>query len=316
MPQFNRVYRLLIGRGNTGVELTDFHIRFDITKNRSKNPNRSKISIWNLKKSTREELEKPDTRCVLYAGYSEGDGAVLIFSGSVTFAWSRFDGPDVITELELADGAIEIRDTLVSLGYAEGVQTITILRAVAERMGLPLVLSNDAPSKTWSYGFTSFGPARTTLDKVCRASGLEWSIQNQQLQVIRAGGKTSRKAYVFAKDSGLVSYPERQREGAQERAKVTDQDTNTSKRITSASRQKAGWKFESLLVGSVLPGDEIILESRTVEGTFVVDEIVHRGDNWEGDWRSEITVIDPVSASPSTVPRQSGTRRRNPDTEV
>lgn len=87
---FDRVYRLIIGKKGDakGIEITDLRIEFDIEKSAKKNPNKSSIKIYNLAKATRTELEKPGTRCVLYAGYKDQDGPLLIFQGDVTFAWT------------------------------------------------------------------------------------------------------------------------------------------------------------------------------------------------------------------------------------
>lgn len=69
-------------------------------------------------------------------------------------------------------------------------------------------------------GFSFYGAARTALHKVTQGTGLEWSIQNQQLQVVRRRGTTRRKAVVLAGDTGLIGYPERTREAAREKARV------------------------------------------------------------------------------------------------
>lgn len=308
MPQFDRVYRLVVGTSANALEITQNRVAFEIVKTKKKNPNRSKIRIWNLQPSTRAMLEKPDTRCQFWAGYSEQGGPLLVFTGSVTYAWSRHEKADWITELELGDGVIEYRDTMVSVGYSEAVDSLTILRDISQRMGLPLMLSDDIVTRSWAHGFSYYGPARSALDKATRGTGLEWSIQNGVLQVINGGGTTSRKALVFAADSGLVGTPERQREGARERATVTDQPTQTRRRLTSSTRQRAGWKFDVLLVGSITPGDRILLESRTIKGAFVVDEVAHKGDTHQGDWQSEITVLD--KERPATPRTGAGTRRR------
>ena len=107
---FDRVYRLQVGPpGGQGVEITDLHITFDIQKSVKKTPNSGNIKVWNLRQETRQELEKADTKCILYAGYKDDAGPLLIFSGGVTHAWSKIDGPDIITEFDLGDGAQEMR---------------------------------------------------------------------------------------------------------------------------------------------------------------------------------------------------------------
>lgn len=293
---FDRVYRLLVGKkgNNKGLEITELRIQFEIEKTAKKNPNKSTIKIYNLAKATREELEKPDTRCVLYAGYKDGDGALLLFQGAVTFAWTKYDLPDIVTEFELGDGAPEIRDTTISVGYDKGVKSTQVLNDVSTKMGTPLVLAKDLPERIWENGLSYFGSARTLLDKVTKGTGLEWSIQNGDLQVIKQGMVTTRKGIVLSADSGLIGSPERERKSKDGTAEVKD----TSKKKTSvktATKHYDGWSVKTLLLPQLNPGDRVKLESRSVDGVFRVQEIKHRGDSSaDGDYQSEMKLIDPA----------------------
>lgn len=296
MSRFNRVYRLLVGRaGQTGVEVTaPIRITFDVEKNTEEEPNIFKVRVYNLRPERRREFEARDMAVRLYAGYGEEDGPLLLAAGSVVDAYTYFDGPDVVTELQVADGYIEIRDTAVSLGYSEGVTSQTILSDVARQMGLPLLLGEDVPVRSWAAGFSFYGPARSALHKVTAGSGAEWSIQNQQLQVIAKRGVTKRQAFVLAADSGLIGYPERTTENAREKAKVTDKTSGKDARLVSAQQQRHGWRVTSLLLPTVNPGDLVIVESKTApaSGTWRVESIAHNGDSEGGDWTSELQLVD------------------------
>ena len=291
---FDRVYRLLVGKkGQTsGTEISELRITFDVEKTAKKNPNKSSIKIYNLKRSTREEFEKPDTRCLLYAGYKDGDGALLLFSGSVTFAWTKYDLPDIVTELELGDGAAEIRDTTISVGYDKGIKSTQILNDVSKQMGTPLTLPSDAPVRTWDNGLSYYGSARVLLDKVTKGTGLEWSIQNGNLQVIKSGMVTTQQGIVIAADSGLIGSPERNRNSAD--GTTTPEDAPKKKKKGTATKKYDGWTVKSLLLPQVNPGDRIKLESRSVNDVFRIQEVKHTGDSDAGgDWQSELKLIDP-----------------------
>ncbi|CAP41325.1 phage protein [Bordetella petrii] len=298
MPRFDRVYRLVVGKaGQRGMEITQpLRITFEIEKTTSEQPNPHKIRIYNLAADTRRAIEEPDLRCVLYAGYAEEHGPVLMAAGAVTFAYTAFDGPDVVTELEVRDGYVEIRDTAVSLGYGPGARASVIIGEIARQMGLPLVMEDGAPDRTWAHGFSFYGPARQALHKVAAGAGLEWSIQNQQLQVIARGGTTRRQAVVLAADSGLIGYPERTREGAREKARVKDRDTGDVREIVSQRQQRAGWRVTSLLLPTINPGDLVKLESRSVQGFYRADGVRHVGDSDGGDWQTQLDLVDRYAA--------------------
>jgi hypothetical protein len=282
---FDRQYRLLVGAAgqSRGLEITDLHISFEIKKTAKNQPNKSSIRVWNLQLSTRKELEKPDTRCIFYAGYREDAGPLLLFNGNTTFVWSRIEGPDIVTEFELGDGQAEMRDATVSVGYGPGVRSSQILADAAQSMELPLNVPGNAPERSYQQGFSYYGSATGLLDKVTQGTDLEWSVQNGNLQVIQQGMVTTRQGVELDLDSGLIYSPERMRKNRTEH-----------KKRASARHQYDGWRVKTLLMPMLNPGDRIRLTSRFVQGIFRIQEIEHRGDSHEGDWISEIKLIDPA----------------------
>jgi len=295
MARFDRVYRLLVGRpGQKGIEIVPpLRITFDISKDTGEEPNEIKIRIWGLSPATREAIVEPDNVAALYAGYEQEDGALLMAYGTVLQGWTFFDGPDVITELDVLDGYAQIRDTVVSLGYGPGVRARLIIEGIARQMGLRLVMAEDVPDRVWQNGFSYYGAARVALHKVVQGTGLEYSIQNGELQVIARRGTTARQGFVLAADSGLIGFPERMRQGAREKAKVKGQRTGDNRDIVSARQQRDGWRVVSLLLPTLNPGDLVKLESRTVQDWFRIERLRHTGD-WggQGDWITELELVD------------------------
>jgi hypothetical protein len=209
---FDRVYKLVVGQsGGAGKEITGLRIQFHVIKTTKKHPNRSTIKVWNLAPATRAMLEKPNTVVTLHAGYKEEGGAKLLFHGAVFFAWTKFEKGDVITDFELGDGIQEYRDTMISVGYDKKVESTTVLNDTAQKMGVALTMPSNAPTRTWENGLSYYGSARGLLDKVVSGTGLEWSIQNGNLQVLEKGGVTTRESVVLNAKSGMVGSPEHYR---------------------------------------------------------------------------------------------------------
>lgn len=294
MPRFDRVYRLLVGKPNQkGVEIVQpIRITFDVRKDTEEEPNDHTIRVYNLAAATRRALEEPGLRCVLYAGYAEEGGPLLMASGSVVFAYTKFEQPDVVTELIVKDGYTEVRDTAISIGLGPGAQASAIIRDIARQMGLPLVMADDVADRRWQQGFSFYGAARTALHKVTQGTGLEWSIQNQQLQVVQRRGTTRRQAVVLAADTGLLGFPERTMEAAREKAKVKDQTTGDNVNLVSAQQQRDGWRVQSLLLPTLNPGDLVKLESKSVEAFLRVEGLQHSGDSAGGNWQTELQLVD------------------------
>jgi hypothetical protein len=303
VPLFDPCYRLIVGPpGGTGKELVSgqrgevsLRITFDIERTTAEKPNRSRITIYNLSPETRALMEKPDNKCVLYAGYTESDGPQLMFTGNVTFAFTQRDGPDFATTIELGDGHVPLRDTVISVGMGKGASAHQIMGNVASQMGVPLNLADGAPDRSWAHGLSFYGPARVILGKVASATGLEWSMQNEALQVIERGGTTSRKAIVIGPDSGMIRSPQRRREGAKQVAQVKDQTPGSNQHIKTVTGERPmynGWQVDTLLMPTINPGDTVKLESLAATGFFRVDTVKHMGDSFRGDWRSQFDLLD------------------------
>ena len=137
---------------------------------------------------------------LLKAGY--GSQLPLLFTGAVSFVQTSIDGADRMTEIEAVDGRIEIRDSYISVGYTDIINTKKIIEDVAAEMGLTLVFSYNAAFVDLPNGFAFVGPAKNALDKICAASGLVWSIQNGILQIKMQKDTLTQEVFLLTPESG------------------------------------------------------------------------------------------------------------------
>jgi len=288
MPRFRRTFRLVVGPagGQGTVVLPPMQIQFDVQKDAEEDPNVHSIRVYNLSPSTRKALEKPDLRAYLYAGYEEESGPILLAAGTVVDAFTRFESPDVVTELAVADGYGELRDSAVSLSYGPGASSSTIIQDVAKKMGLLLNMPASLAPRVWEHGFSFYGPARAALHKLCKGAGLEWSIQNQTLQVVAIKGVTERSVVVLNSQTGLIGSPERVREASREK------DAGGAKGAKSERQRRDGWRIRSLLLPWLNPGDRVRMDSRQLQGVWRVESVTHRGEFHGGDWTTELHIVE------------------------
>ena len=170
MKNWDRQYRFSAGQaGSAGFEVgggdRPLHISFSVERADTESANTAKVSLWNLSPAHLAELNKDDCVCVLKAGY--GTVMPLVFTGIVTFAKTKQDGSDVLTEVELVDNRVEVRDTYVSVCYEGKVNCKTIIQDVGDQMGITVSFSYNAEFKDIPNGFSYVGPA------VCRFPNLK-----------------------------------------------------------------------------------------------------------------------------------------------
>ena len=280
--QFKRTYKLTIGsQGGSGNEITDLKIKFTIDKDLTVQTNKSIVEIYNLAPTTRAKLEEDDLICILEAGYN--GNMKRIFIGAITYVTNVTNNADVVTRLELADGQISVRDTIVSLGYGTNVSAEKIIADIASAMGLAYTIADDVAFENYLNGFSFIGLGRDALNKVTDGSNAEWSIQNNVLQVIAYGGSTNRQALKFSAESGLIGSPERIVKGKRKPVKKQKKHPKYEK--------KAGWRIKTLLAPTANPGDLVYVESMTITGWFTIETLKHDGDNFGSDWVTEMELI-------------------------
>lgn len=284
--QFDRIYKVTIGlQGKDGVELVGkphgdgLDISFDIIKDLSNKTNKCKLEIRNLSTATAKKIEREDSICILEVGYSEDIGLRRIFIGYILTANTTSDGTERLTTLEMADGQVPVRDSRVSLSYADSVSRKKVVDDIAKDMGLQVRYADDCEFTTFANGFSFIGAGRVCLDKVCAGTNLRWSIQNNAIQIIKSGGTTKIEAVKLDYKSGLIGFVERIVKGA-------------TKADKKSNGKKAGWKLKCLLQPTVSPGDLICIDSKAVKGWYKVESLNHKGQYRGKDWYTEMEVYE------------------------
>lgn len=282
MKNFDRQYRMAAGKpGAVGFEIGDttpyaLHITFAVQKQERESSNTAKISVWNLNKSHLATLEEDGCYLTLKAGY--GNTLPLILAGSVSFSRSKPDGANILTEIEVVDGLVEIRDTWVSISYAGKVNSKKIIDDVAAQMGVTVTYSYNAEFSDIPNGFSFVGQAKNALSKACAVSGLEWSIQNGVLQVKKPGDVMSKEVYVLSPETGLISVPER--------VQISSSDTEGASEV--------GYDVEYLLNGAIGIGDYVQVDSKYLKGFFRISTLEMDGDNLSGDWKCKARILEVI----------------------
>lgn len=280
MKNFDRQYRMSAGPpGSTGFEIGGtspyaLHISFSVQKQELESSNTAKVQVWNLNKQNLATLEAENCFLLLKAGY--GNTLPVILSGTVSHTSTRKDGSDMLTEIEVVDGLVEVRDTWVSMSYAGLVNTKKILDDTAAQMGLTVVYSYNATFADIPNGFSFVGQAKNALSKACAVSGLEWSIQNGVLQIKKPGDVMNREVYVIGPETGLIEIPER--------VQISSSD--------DSGKSQMGYDLVYLLNGAIGVGDYVQVQSKYLTGFFRVYSLEIDGDNLSGAWQCKARVLE------------------------
>ena len=262
---FIRRYLMKAGKmGHNGFQIGQtstenphaLHISFSVEKSTSETANTAKVQIWNLSPANLNILDTKDCAIELQAGYA--NHIALILTGNVVTSSTEMDGADRMTEIEVVDGRVALRDTYISISRSGKVS---------------VVYSKGCKFKTLPHGFSYVGAAKTALKKLCKTCGLKWSIQNSVLQIRKPNEAITTRAYLLSPDTGLLEVPKR--------ITISSESDDSS---NGKSNSQIGYEVKYFLNGAIGVNDYIRLESDKVRGYFRVYKLTIDGDNLEGDW--------------------------------
>lgn len=306
MALFDRKYELIVGEsGGNGVLIKDLRIAFSIEKTASSTPNQSTIRIWNMRPETRRAVSKVNNAVILKAGYDQDVGPQTIFIGIVTRSTTVREGPDWITELQMADGMLAYRDAKASLNFPAGSLATAVVVGIAEKFELPMKpMPSGVVNKTYPHGFSFVGRIRDAMNKACDYAGLEWSIVDQEIQVIKKGGVIKQKAIYLTPDTGMVGSPQpeqktmSEKKAAKEGVDVDNAGVTVKKETVSKKKKKVhrtlsveGYTVNSLLQPSIIPGGYVKVKSAAINDEFFrVESVKHAGDSDGGEWNTSMVL--------------------------
>ena len=291
MP-FDRRVQVDIQKPNSLVALRveGLRIIFDVTKDAKASSNIARIQIYNLTKETRQTFQELTDQVIIRAGYADESLDEIFHGDLVSISHPKGDG-DVVTTIEANDGQKALRDSYSSVSYAENSSLKQVIQDLAKQMGLPVKsvdYLNLIQDQKFLQGFSFSGPTKAALDKVTARAGLEWSVQGNQLQILKRGGVVPRdpsQIPLVTPSQGLIGSPERMQ------------------RIKAESPEKKppGWLIKTVLIGRLEPGGQIGLQCEDVPqaSAFRIESVHHRGDTHGDEFTSLTEALDPGVLLPS-----------------
>lgn len=268
--QFGRNAELVVGPKFVGnnrliepplAKIFRTRIKFDIEKNDGSNPNKAKISIYNLNEDSRNFVEQDKTALILRVGY--GDNLSVLFFGDLAKngITTKRVGPDIITTLEAGDSEEIIKNANIQLGLAPGATNIQIINLAVEKLRLSAGPSLGITPVTYKNGFSFSGTIASLLDQITKQINIKWAINDGEITFLGFKETEPGRIIKLGPTTGLIGTP---------------------------TKSKEGFKFNSLLNADIRPGKKVFVESKIALGdqgvTIKIQKAKYIGDTHEGNW--------------------------------
>lgn len=266
------------------MEIENLHMAFSVYKSESWSTNTANFRIWNLSESKRNLLNQYGDELTISAGYRLETGAQVLFRGNTTLVSHIFSEPEIITVLDCGDGERSLNLILASASFGANTPVRQVIEYYAGVLGLTIAEFAPTDDLVYALGHKFSGIAKDGLDKACKALGLTWSVQNNNLVILVQNVGSSKPPIEINADTGMIGIPQR----------YTDRRQYLYRALPkNGGAPKPGWKVRTLLRPDIIPGDRIRLRSGKVDidGVFYVISIRHEGDNYGSQFESALEVI-------------------------
>lgn len=293
-----------------GDSVPQLRVNFRVRKTLSAEPNRATVTVWNLRKTTRDAIAGSARRVVTWADdvatpfvkvdgrllpgdpvtldtqngvahmlLEAGYGAVMaqIFGGAATTVRNRRRGPDWHTTMHAGEAELPLSQGIASQSFKPGTPAGVILQYLAGVMGLQVAPTVAAASLN---GFILQGPvhvngrARDGVTDIVEANGYAWWAEGGLLWVL---GETE-----VIPGPPLLTSPK---------------DIPGTHRLLEAPQRldDDGVRVRMLLVPTASPGQQLQVASSELAGVYRIEAVDHVGDNRTGVFQ---TIADVRSQAP------------------
>lgn len=268
------------------LEISTLRVQFKVEKNLAKDPNTCEVIVTNAAPGTRTDLCRTPLVLRIDAGHRQDAGARHVFTGSLRHGYSKRDGVNWSTVLELGDGAAMFDGARASRAFTRGTRKVDVVRYVASTMGveLPRELANDPDlQRTIASGETVYGDSHAEMTRLLAPFGYSWSVQDGRFQALRDEQAAPGTALVISKDTGLIGSPQ----------------FKTPSKGDVKKNKPPELTFKTILYPQITPGFLAHVQSEAIDGIFRAERVTHTGDSHSNDdWVTEVECkpVDNASA--------------------
>lgn len=274
---FNRTRKVQVGN----FDVSHLDCSFTIKRTLRGQPNTCDLIVWNMKRDSLAAIRDTEDLFVeVSAGYASSNEPTLLFRGNANReVFVRTDKTENILQVKARDGRRSSR-ARVNRSYGANVPVRQVIRDVIGDMGIGEgnlgdfldTLLETTNSTNFPHGFVASGQAITIVDRIMRAQGLRWSVQNGNLQVLHQRRSRLVSAKLINSETGLIGSPQRDKLG-----KVT---------------------LSVLMQPGIEPGRIVRVRSRFIDGDYEIQETLYKGKTIgsNAEWQANL-VLKPLETS-------------------
>lgn len=273
---FLRSATLEVGRPGSQGRLFKTRITFKIEQTDTSISNKAQIQVYNLSPQSLSFLESNDLVAILNVGYGERLEQLLI-GDVIQPVKMRKVGPDRITQIAIGDGEKTLVRTSINATARPGQTYGPVIEAAINALGVARGPIRGINAEPLRRGYSYSGSVRDLLNEITETLGLNWSIQNNALQILPKTEYIRTEAVVLSPQTGLLG------ELSKSERFIVGRSLLNAKIRPRVPLKIISKRFASVVASFSGP----TIEAAAGQGFFSVDKVFHAGDSDGGLWESE-----------------------------
>ena len=263
MRQYLRRVKVEIEDEERSVLIVEqLRVVFDLRLSRQSSGSPSTIRVYNLGKASASHIAERGQVVRLWAGYDDLSDSEPLAQGEIRRVLHERNGLDRITTMVLGGSDSAMSGATISLSIEGDASLRSVVKKIVEKMGLKIETLDAVPDEQLEEGYHHNGSAKTALKSLLEPFGVTPYEVYGTMSFAGAGSSLVGGRFLLDKETGLIGSPS-----------VTENE---------------GARAKMALNGSIELGQTVQISSEALEGWFTVTSIAHRGDNWGGEFVTEI----------------------------
>ena len=257
MTQYLRQVKVEIESSDRTVLIVEqLRVVFDLRSEKQSSTSPSTVKIYNLGRASASHIAERGQVVRVTGDIGNADS---LFEGEIRRVLHERSGLDRITTVVLGGSDSALSGAAVSLSLPGRVGLREVVKRIVKVMGLQIGTLDVVPDETFEEGYYYNGSAKTALTRLLEPRGVTSYEAAGMMLFARRGAEVPVGESLLTERTGLIGSPS-----------VTEDD---------------GVRAKMALNGSIELDQVVEIQSEALNRRFVVNSVVHRGDNWGGGVR-------------------------------
>ena len=250
------------GADRSVLIIEELRITFDLRIDDQSSSSPSTVKIWNLAKASASHIAEPRQVVRVKAGYGDITNSAPIFDGEIRRVLHERTGVDRVTTIVLGRSDSATTGALVSISLVGPLKLRDLVRRIVDAMGLRIESDHAVPDEELEDGFFYTGSAKSALKDLLEPHKVTAYEVGGVMHFTHRDNEPERGTFFLSHATGLIGTPS-----------LTEDE---------------GLRAKMALNRSIELSKLVEVGSEAVDGWFRIKTIVHRGDNWGGEFVTEI----------------------------